>query len=290
MKKILFILATLFMTSAEATLFTIEQGEHYSSPNVIKPFIATRMNMSVIFDDSARYEFPSNASEDQIDVNKLYGFADCESVHTKNSARFGWRWNNGQLEIMAFTHKNGAFSSKYITSIETNHPYFGSIQLSSDKTRYIYEFAGKKVEMDRGCDDRKAVGYHITPYFGGNQSAPHQITITVDTDEQLGPAFVGLPYPNPVTMGKFKLKVSAYDNFQLYFTMYDMTGRKVYKSDKKNLSENEESEVEFDIGKQFASAMYLIVPIVLMPDGTELRAGITNLGSQKSLKLMIMNK
>ena len=278
------------MSIGQATLFTIESGEHNSSPANIKIFVGTNMNFSFVFDDSARYVFSGADTIDQIDVNKLYGFSDCKTSHMQNSARLGWRWNNNGIEILAFTHKNGQFSSQYITTVFANHSYNASIEISSDKKKYIYRVEGNTVEMDRGCEDKKAWGYHLKPYFGGNQAAPHEVTISVILNDVLGPAFVGLPYPNPVDQGRFKLNVEAYDNIDFYFRMYDVLGRLVYTSEHKKLKPDEDGPVEFDISKRFASALYFIVPITVDNEGLELRAGITNEGSQKSLKLMILNR
>jgi hypothetical protein len=58
--------------------------------------------------------------------------------------------------------------------------YDYNIKLSSDRKKYVFSFNGQQVEMERGCSKNKATGYRLYPYFGGNQVAPHKITIELN--------------------------------------------------------------------------------------------------------------
>ncbi len=284
----LFVLTQIIQIQAQATLFTIHEGDHYSTPKVVRVFRGDRMDLSVGFDESARYDFGPN-QPDQADTNKLYGFSDCRSGHMTNSARFGWRYFEGQLQIMAFTHKNGVFSSKYITSIEPNQTYQASISLSADHERYVYEFNGVTTEMERGCDDRVAFGYHVYPYFGGNQTAPHDVRIRVDLGDEVGPAWVDLPYPNPVVDRKFKLKVNASKSVYLYLKVYDVSGRLVWNSPRLPVQAGSEVALGFEVPLGFASGLYLAVPVTVDESGTELRAGLTNRTSENALRILVLH-
>lgn len=270
-------------------IFSISRGDHYSEPRQVKSFVGTSMKMTVIFDETAKYEFPPETASDQTDSNKLYGFSDCASPHKSNSARFGWYWHNNRLNISAFTHRHGAFYPEYLTSIELNRPYEASIEISSDRKRYIYTFNGVRLESERGCDSAKALGYHLQPYFGGQQVAPHDVSVSVKLNETHGPAIVETIYPNPVANGKINFKVNSYEDVEFSFMMYDIQGRLVYRSEKQKLPIGEKQKLSFDIGKRFASAMYLVVPLVILSDGSELRANINSKISDRAMKLMIMN-
>ena len=244
--------------------------------------------MSVAFDDSAHYQFTGAAVTDQLDTNKLYGFADCKSLDVlENSARFGWRDNNGQLEIMTFTHRNGVFYPAFLTAIDTNRPYNASITLSDDKQYYIYDFNGVTSQVLRGCNDSYIWGYHSYPYFGGQQVAPHGVTIRVDVGDEAGPAYVELPYPNPAMNGNFKLNVKAYADFNFFIKLYDMLGKLVWVSDRTNFKTDQQTVVSYSINGRFAAGMYTAVPITELIDGTELRAGITNQSKSDSFKVIL---
>ena len=288
--KIVLILFGIFLLcpQSKATLFTIKKGEHYSSQKPIRVFAGKKMDISVTFDESAFYQFTGDAVNDQIDTNKLYGFSDCKSVHTQNSARFGWRDHDGKIEIMAFTHRNGSFFTEPVTMIEPNQTYNASISISEDNRHYIYDFNGIKTTVQRGCDDHLALGYHLFPYFGGNQSAPHDVTIKVDVNEETGPAFADLPYPNIVHDRQFKMKVNSYAQLNFYLKLYNTLGQLVWKSEKVSF-QAEQKILTFQIQPYLASGMYFIVPITQLPDGTELRAGITNRSPYDSFKIMIIH-
>lgn len=224
----------------------------------------------MVFDASAEYQFTGDATSDQDDVNKLYGFSDCGSAHTENSARFGWRWGATGLEILAFTHNNGKFLFKYMTTISTNQAYKARIELSSDRRRYIYTFDGVTTEMERGCSSGNAKGYHLFPYFGGNQVAPHDIFIKVNSKSELAPAIVHKLYPNPVTDGRFSLDFESYSDGFVYLKMYDVSGRLVWNSPQQKAIADQKMLLKFDLGSRFPSAIYLIRPVFVSPDGAEL--------------------
>lgn len=287
--KTFIILMSLLPLFAQARIFKVAQGDHFSTPLLTKVFVGTSMSMTVIFDETAKYEFSPQFASDQTDNNKLYGFADCATSHMQNSARFGWFSLNNQLVVTAFTHRGGKFYFQIIKEIETNRPYEASIDISADKKKYIYTFDGARVEVERGCEADKAIGYHLQPYFGGQQTAPHDVYITVKVGESYGPAIVDMVYPNPVSNGKINFKISTYEAAEYSFVLYDLQGRLVYRSEKQKIPSGENQKLVFDIGKRLASSMYLVVPLITTSDGTELRANIAGQISDRAMKLLIMN-
>ena len=281
-------LATLgWAATAHATVFTIDEGAHYSTPRLVRLFSGTRMDLSVQFDASAFYQFTGAGISDQGDTNKLYGFSDCLDSHLENSARFGWRDLGGQIEIRAFTHKDGKFSSVPIKTIEPNHVYSGSISLSADRRNYIYEFDGAQVTMERGCDQERARGYHLQPYFGGNQSAPHRVRIRVNSSGELAPIFADFPYSNPMTGSGFRMRVHAFQAVTFFVRIYDLFGNQVWESSKESLSGGFKGDLNFQVDAFLPKGVYFVVPFGITTEGDVLRAGTNINASGDVYRLMV---
>ncbi|HEY4650008.1 MAG TPA: hypothetical protein VIG72_01285, partial [Pontibacter sp.] len=152
---------------------TIKNGEHSAGA----PFLARQtdiLTFEATFDASAIYQTIDRSN--QGDINKLYGLADCRTDHHSNSARFGWRWYNNQLEIHAYTYLNKVRQSELIGVVELNKTYTYRIDLQGNK--YIFRLNGTTVEMPRHCTGL-AEGYQLYPYFGGDEVAPHDISIAI---------------------------------------------------------------------------------------------------------------
>jgi hypothetical protein len=288
MKIFILILVTLSFSSF-GRAFKIPKGSHRSLPIQSKAFVGTKMEITAIFDESARYEFPIETMSDQSDLNKLYGFSDCAGSHLQNSARFGWNWYQNKLSVYALTHSNGRLQFQFISDIEFNKPYKGTIQIHPDKRSYLFNFNGISVQMERGCLDQKAWGYHLFPYFGGQQVAPHDITINVKVDETSVPVIADLPYPNPTQNGHFKMKVSSTERVPFFIVVRDAIGRTVYKSSATYLNKDSTDSLSFDLGKKLPSGIYIITPMVVLADGREYTANVTNKGHDKSFKLVLLN-
>ncbi len=285
----LFVSLFFLSPSVHADLYTIPAGDHYATPYKEALFWGKRMDIAVSFDESAMYEFTGDSAVDNQDVNKLYGFADCKGLHERNSARLGWRFLRGQLEILGFTHRGGKFYSQYITAIQMNQTYRSSISLSPDRKQYIYEFNGVKVSMERGCEDDSAIGYKLYPYFGGNQVAPHDVSINVEEVDQTGPATIGLPFPNPAVNYKVNFKANAFEAVQVYLKLYDMSGRTVWNSPKVSMPAYEETTLQYELPHSLASGVYLALPVTVQGDGTELPAAIANQTTQKVHKILVIH-
>src|SRR5690606_41284654 len=72
----------------------------YISAHIYLDSFPTRRSSDL--DSSCVYKNPH--PENQDDINKLYGFSDCTSLHHANSARFGWNWKDGALRIHAYCY------------------------------------------------------------------------------------------------------------------------------------------------------------------------------------------
>lgn len=153
--------------------YIIRKGQH-SSTSTFKSLRTNSVMFEAIFDNSAIYT--SIDPNNQLDINKLYGMADCGSTHHTNSARFGWRWYDQSLQILAYVYANGVRYSKLMTTVDLNKAYKYELLLSGNQ--YIFTVNGVTVSMPRGCSST-GTGYQLYPYFGGDEVAPHDITIKI---------------------------------------------------------------------------------------------------------------
>lgn len=160
--------------NSNAEQYVIKKGQHYSTHSLSKIDKET-LNFKTTFDSSAIYTALDETN--QADINKLYGVSDCNSTHQENSARFGWRWMDNNLEILAYTYVNGKRNFQYITSVALNKEYTYSLTLAPEQ--YIFSVGKVTVTMERHCTG-KASGYKLYPYFGGDETAPHDITILIE--------------------------------------------------------------------------------------------------------------
>jgi hypothetical protein len=110
----------------------------------------------------------------QYDINKLWGFSEGFN-HQYNSARIGWSYNTSALRLYAYVYNKGVRYSKEITSVSLNTDISCSIKLSGNT--YIFSVNGVVVTMPRALSTTKASGYQLYPYFGGDETAPQDITI-----------------------------------------------------------------------------------------------------------------
>lgn len=156
--------------------FVIRAGEHYASPRLMETTKVKKVTFLATFDESARYAFADESQ--QADINKLMGFSDCATHHHENSARFGWRWFNEQLEIHAYC---------YVDSVRV-HELVGTVDIG-DENRYeitatsdAYEFfinGEMKATIARTQTCEEGLNYMLYPYFGGTVSAPHDVRIKI---------------------------------------------------------------------------------------------------------------
>ncbi len=160
--------------TASSTVYTIKQGGHYADRNSYKKVSLDRLRFSVTFDNSAIYTTvdPSN----QGDINKLYGFSDCDSEHHTNSARFGWRWYEGKLELHAYSYVSQIRQSSYVADIAIGKAAICEIKLENEQ--YVFSVDGKAVSLPRACNGT-GKGYKLYTYFGGDETAPHDVTIEI---------------------------------------------------------------------------------------------------------------
>lgn len=157
-----------------AVVYTIKKDSHYATSN---PFMFSTNNIvqfEATFNPTAIYQ--TLDAENQGDINKLYGVSDCYSAHHTNSARFGWRWYGNRLEIHAYAYVNGTRQSVYIGDVELDKASTYKLELKDEL--YVFTLDDKQVTLPRACSGSGS-GYKLYPYFGGDETAPHDITIEI---------------------------------------------------------------------------------------------------------------
>ena len=150
-------------------IFHIPEGDH-ASISTIKSYNRESLSFAFRFDQSAKYYF---SDIDQYDTNKLLGFKYGLNPH-KNSARFGWRWDNDNqyIIISAYTYSNG-FRNIY----DMGYCFINQIcsaEIRQEGDNVIYSFQGVEHTVSLSSDKQR---YYLFPYFGGNKKAPHDINI-----------------------------------------------------------------------------------------------------------------
>lgn len=184
MKLLTLTLISLVLISCEPEweepykVYKISRGTHAPLIPKISSMQSETLMFNAIFDESAKYQ--NKLEENQQDINKLMGFSDCNSKHHNNSARFGWRWFEDQLEIHAYCYVNGDRIVQYIGTVELNEKADYLLHVSD--TQYTFRIKDEApVIIDRGDVCNIGVYYMLYPYFGGDEVAPQDINIQIRT-------------------------------------------------------------------------------------------------------------
>ena len=129
------------------------------------------------FDETVRYDL---GNKNQEDINKLMGFSDCNSLHHENSVRFGWRYSieKDSVEIFSYAYTSGAVSYHHMGDVAIDETVHYQIQIVDNKF-YLLLNGEINQEVDRGASCDTGLYYKLYPYFGGDETAPHDISIYI---------------------------------------------------------------------------------------------------------------
>ncbi len=155
--------------------YLIRQGNQYCDQNLYTQVSVDEMKFVVKFDSSAIYQTINSAN--QVDINKLYGFADNNMDHHQYSARFGWRWKSNQLQIFAYIYNNGVMSFQQLGDIAIGTENTCSIKVLQGY--YVFTLNNVSFSIPRASTTTKGVGYKLYPFFGGTETTPHDIKIWI---------------------------------------------------------------------------------------------------------------
>jgi hypothetical protein len=154
--------------------YTIPAGEHYCDKNDFRVMEGSAIRFTVKFDSSAVYQVtPRN----QKDINKLFGFSDNNSAHHQYSARFGWRWSDEALRLFGYVYNEGSVRSMELKKIAIGEEVNCAITVQDN--HYLFTVNGENFELPRLSTTAFAKGYMLYPYFGGDETAPHEVRISI---------------------------------------------------------------------------------------------------------------
>lgn len=163
------------VASKQFVQYMILSGQQYCDKNAYQAIKLDQLSFVVKFDSSAIYKNTNPANQD--DINKLFGFSDNKALHHEYSARFGWRWSNNALRLFGYIYNNSARTSKELGTVNIGAENTCSIKVSG--STYIFTLNGESATMPRESKTVKAEGYKLYPYFGGDEMAPHNISILI---------------------------------------------------------------------------------------------------------------
>ena len=154
--------------------YNILKGTNFCKESTVKLFNGAGINFKVKFTNAAIYQ--TTADYNQGDVNKLYGFSEGIDNHI-NSARIGWNWQHNALRLYAYVYAGGVRNCKEISKVSIGEDIICSIRISTNK--YLFSVDKKELELPRLLHTNTVAGYWQYPYFGGDEVAPHAISIDI---------------------------------------------------------------------------------------------------------------
>jgi hypothetical protein len=157
------------------SVYTIPKGQHFANNSLYKPVELSELQFAVKLDSSAIYE--SVEKINQYDINKLYGFSDNNSDHHQYSARFGWSWTENALRLYAYVYNEGKVSKTELGTVAIGEEVTCSIQVAGD--HYVFTMNDAQLNVPRSSSTPLAKGYMLYPYFGGDETAPHDVRIWI---------------------------------------------------------------------------------------------------------------
>lgn len=159
-------------------LFIIKKGQH-STSHPFRGFDQNSISFDAQFFSCAKYKTAD--PENQADINKLAGFSSCNTHHQENSARIGWRWFNQQLEIFAYVYDNGQRSHTFLTAVPLEEVVH--YEIIRNQQGYLFKVNELETQVITSSTCSETANYMLWPYFGGDETAPHDISIKVDLIE-----------------------------------------------------------------------------------------------------------
>jgi hypothetical protein len=157
---------------------TIKEGHHYERFKLPRIIFNDVIRFKATFDENCLYP---QINKDSQDLNKLVGFSD-DFSHMKNSIRVGWRCLNGiDIELYAYAHVNSKIISTYLCSVKVNKEFTGTILIYDNV--YMVDVIIDNIMSSKTIARTSTfpnIRYKLNPYFGGNNVAPHDITLSLE--------------------------------------------------------------------------------------------------------------
>lgn len=163
--------------------FRIKRGKHSAKGIHFNFTFKKNVTFKCKFNKSCLYYFDDN---DKYDINKLCGFS-TTWFHQRQSGRIGWRCLDGErIEIVTYSYNDGTreqTETDILGIVLPDQEFIVSIEDNEDM--YIYTFENLSVDnsyvkaVDKKQKDWFFFHYLLFPYFGGNKTAPHDMTLYV---------------------------------------------------------------------------------------------------------------
>jgi len=163
--------------------YKIKKGKHRAWPFSFGLFYdKQRMEKVVEFDITAKYDLRST---DNNDINKLFGWGYLNGLHHTDSVRFGWHWDSplGKVALFAYCYVDGKRFMIPICRVSPNYKYL--LQIDKIGKKYLLSVldAGMRYRnygsVEVTFTHNKKISYRLGCFFGGNNPAPHDITIKI---------------------------------------------------------------------------------------------------------------
>ena len=165
---------TAVIQQSDFVRYRIFRGNHFCDVSAIKSVSLTEQSFRVKFDSSAIYK--TLTLDNQYDINKLFGFSEGAYPHT-NSARIGWAYNDDSLRLYGYVYSNSILITQQIATCRIGDIINCSIKVNA--RNYIFSVNENSVSLERGATTDSAQGYQLYPYFGGDETAPHDINVFI---------------------------------------------------------------------------------------------------------------
>jgi hypothetical protein len=139
---------------------------------------SNEVEYAVEFNKSAEYR--TQYEVNQYDINKLFGLSMKMEYHKTNSARFGWRWVTDRrvIELLAYLYVDGKKTYEVLRELTFNQ--FIILSITVEETEYIFWDGMKQWRFPKPKSNPHCLKYQLFPYFGGDETAPHRITIGME--------------------------------------------------------------------------------------------------------------
>jgi hypothetical protein len=156
-------------------VITIKKGNHYPSGTALMGIHngMTHMLYNVMF--SRECLTPPGQKDCDSDWNKLFGWS--YGAHHTDSIRVGWRSRVGRIELCWYLYEGGMMRCKPFAFISVEQMTTIGISLMDDGTLSFQAGAVIHKEQWEGC--KPCFGYYLRPYYGGNCSAPVDMSIVI---------------------------------------------------------------------------------------------------------------
>lgn len=156
--------------------YTIKKGHHYSTHLPKLLFGNSILSSTVKFHKDCW--FPLNTSDDYA-INKLVGWSN--GLHHRNSIRCGWRPAAvpGFIDLFFYIYNKGHRKEAFFTTVECDKEFNLLMAYQGGKILFSIEEKMIIVKVDYSGP---RLGYMLFPYFGGQNTAPHDINIDLEIE------------------------------------------------------------------------------------------------------------